>query len=221
MGPAAVAAVVSLVGSAAYALAVAQVWLPDHTGLAVAELVHHVSGDVMGLGYVCLFGWLAAVWGGRTRHGLVATVTAVGERSLTCYLLQSVLLAPLLSDWGRAWANACRPRRRPSSRSPCSARADGARSRSRCGGSPPVRGTTTGDDRRPWRRTRAAHPGLDPGPPAHERGYRTTWAASSSTDRMRADVVSEECATMTSSASAVRAKSVTYSATSTPVPTPV
>lgn len=97
---AAVAAAVSLVGSAPYALAVAQVWHPDHTGLVVAELVHHVSGDVMGLGYVCLFGWLAAVWGGRTRHGLVAAVTAVGERSLTCYLLQSVLFAPLLSDWG-------------------------------------------------------------------------------------------------------------------------
>ncbi|MBX9243868.1 DUF418 domain-containing protein [Actinotalea ferrariae] len=97
---AAVAAAVSLVGSAPYALAVAQVWHPDHTGLAVAELVHHVSGDVMGLGYVCLFGWLAAVWSGLPRRGPVAAVTAVGERSLTCYLLQSVMFAPLLSDWG-------------------------------------------------------------------------------------------------------------------------
>ncbi|NKY41248.1 DUF418 domain-containing protein [Cellulomonas septica] len=95
-----VAAAVSLVGSAPYALAVAQVWHPDHTALAVAELVHHVSGDVMGLGYVCLFGWLAAVWASRARHGLVTAVTAVGERSLTCYLLQSLLFAPLLSDWG-------------------------------------------------------------------------------------------------------------------------
>ncbi|MFC8190999.1 DUF418 domain-containing protein [Cellulomonas sp. NPDC057328] len=95
---AAAAATLSLVGSLPYALAVGQVWRPGHTPLALAELVHHIAGDVMGLGYVCLFGWLAAVWGGRT--GVVSAVTAVGERSLTCYLLQSVIFAPLLSDWG-------------------------------------------------------------------------------------------------------------------------
>jgi uncharacterized membrane protein YeiB len=94
------AAALSLVGSLPYALAVAQVWRPGHTPLALAELVHHVSGDVMGLGYVCLFGWVAAVWRGRAGRGVVSAVTAVGERSLTCYLLQSVVFAPLLSDWG-------------------------------------------------------------------------------------------------------------------------
>ena len=104
LGEVAVAATaLSLLGSLPYALAVGQVWRPSHTQLAVAELVHHVSGDVMGLGYVCLFGWLAAVWGGRARRGVASAVAAVGERSLTCYLLQSVLFAPLLSDWGLGW----------------------------------------------------------------------------------------------------------------------
>ncbi|WP_258725156.1 DUF418 domain-containing protein [Cellulomonas sp. NS3] len=94
------AAVVNLVGGLPYALAVAQVWRPGETTLGVAELVHHVAGDVMGLGYVCLFGWLAAVWGERARGGALAAVAATGERSLTAYLLQSVMFAPLLSAWG-------------------------------------------------------------------------------------------------------------------------
>ena len=94
------AAVVNVVGALPYALAVAHVWHPDGTLLGLAELAHHVSGDVMGLGYVCVFGWLAAIWGDRARGGAVSVVTAVGERSLTCYLLQSVLFAPLLSAWG-------------------------------------------------------------------------------------------------------------------------
>ena len=95
-----VAAAVSLVGSLPYALAVGQVWHPGETLLATTVLVHHISGDVMGLGYVCLFGWLAAVWGQRARRGVASAVTAVGERSLTSYLLQSAMFAPLLSDWG-------------------------------------------------------------------------------------------------------------------------
>ena len=34
--------------------------------------------------------------------GLPGALAAVGERSLTCYLLQSVMLAPLLAPWGLA-----------------------------------------------------------------------------------------------------------------------
>lgn len=94
------AVAVNVVGALPYSLAVARVWHPGDTSLAIAEVAHHVSGDVMGLGYVCLFGWLAAVWGDRARSGLVSSVAAVGERSLTCYLLQSALFAPLLSPWG-------------------------------------------------------------------------------------------------------------------------
>ncbi len=36
---------------------------------------------------------------GRPGTGAVGALAAVGERSLTCYLLQSVLLVPLLSPW--------------------------------------------------------------------------------------------------------------------------
>jgi uncharacterized membrane protein YeiB len=61
-----------------------------------------VSGLFGGLGYVALFGLIAHRIGARSRPlgvGAVA-VTAVGKRSLSCYLAQSVICAPLLAAWG-------------------------------------------------------------------------------------------------------------------------
>ncbi|WP_258724647.1 DUF418 domain-containing protein [Cellulomonas sp. NS3] len=96
-----VALVVNLVGNLPFALAVAQVWTPADGAVGlVVELAHYLSGVVMGLGYVCLFAWVAAVLRDRPRRGVVSAVAAVGERSLTSYLLQSVMFAPLLSAWG-------------------------------------------------------------------------------------------------------------------------
>ncbi|MFS0699646.1 DUF418 domain-containing protein [Cellulomonas sp. 179-A 4D5 NHS] len=94
------AAAVNLVLNLPYALATARVWTPDRTTATVLEVVHYLSGVVMGLGYVCLFAWVAAVLRDRPRRGVVSAVAAVGERSLTSYLLQSVMFAPLLSAWG-------------------------------------------------------------------------------------------------------------------------
>ncbi|QHT57669.1 DUF418 domain-containing protein [Cellulomonas sp. H30R-01] len=95
-----VALAVNVVGNLPWALVVGHVWEPSATVGGVLEIVHIASGVVMGLGYVCLFGWLAAVWHDRRDLPVVRAVTAVGERSLTSYLLQSVMLAPLLSAWG-------------------------------------------------------------------------------------------------------------------------
>lgn len=91
--------VVNLVGNLPYALGVAQVWHPDRATNGVLEIAHYLSGVVMGLAYVCLFAWVAAVWRDRSSR-VIEAVAAVGERSLTCYLLQSVMFAPLLSAWG-------------------------------------------------------------------------------------------------------------------------
>lgn len=93
----------NLVLNLPWALAVARVWVPGEGAELALSLAHEVSGFAMGLGYVCLFGWLAAVWHDRPRGLLLTGVTAVGERSLTCYLLQSVAFAPLLSAWGLGW----------------------------------------------------------------------------------------------------------------------
>ncbi|ADG73419.1 protein of unknown function DUF418 [Cellulomonas flavigena DSM 20109] len=98
-----VTGLVVLVAGVPHALTVAQVWEPGfHTG-RTAMLVHEVAGLAGGFAYVCLFGWLAAVWADRRRGPAVHAVVAVGQRSLTSYLLQSVMFAPLLSAWGLGW----------------------------------------------------------------------------------------------------------------------
>lgn len=62
--------------------------------------LHSVTGLAGGLGYAAAF----ALIGARVRHrgqGRVSwALAAVGKRSLTCYLAQSVLFAPVLNAWG-------------------------------------------------------------------------------------------------------------------------
>ncbi|RCK69085.1 DUF418 domain-containing protein [Desertihabitans brevis] len=80
----------------------------DHLGvLPVPDSVSWVfsvlqgsSGLAGGLGYVAVFGLLAARLRGHQPGPVVGAVTAVGKRSLSCYLAQSVLCAPLLAAWG-------------------------------------------------------------------------------------------------------------------------
>lgn len=61
--------------------------------------VSSLAGVAGGIGYAALIGLIAARLG--ERRGIIArAVTAVGKRSLTSYLLQSVLFAPLLAAWG-------------------------------------------------------------------------------------------------------------------------
>lgn len=96
-------AAANLVLNLPWALAVARVWEPSDGLLIVLVLGHELSGLAMGLGYICLFGWVAAVLRDRPRGVLLTGITAVGERSLTCYLAQSVAFAPLLSVWGLGW----------------------------------------------------------------------------------------------------------------------
>jgi uncharacterized protein len=86
-----------------HALTVGGYLHPDHPRQTVLNTLHTVSGWAAGLGYVCAFALLATrLQHSRrpTAHHLSTAVRAVGERSLTCYLLQSVVLAPLLCAWG-------------------------------------------------------------------------------------------------------------------------
>jgi uncharacterized protein len=89
-------------GGLSYALVVARVWEPGAVTSGVLAAVHAVTGTAMGVAYVCLFAlWAARLHERRApRRGAPAVLAAAGERSLTCYLLQSVVLAPLLSPWG-------------------------------------------------------------------------------------------------------------------------
>ncbi|TDQ52535.1 DUF418 domain-containing protein [Actinorugispora endophytica] len=67
----------------------------------VFSSVSSSTGLAAGIGYVALFGLIAHRLGERARGSLpVVAITAVGKRSLSCYLAQSVVCAPVLAAWG-------------------------------------------------------------------------------------------------------------------------
>lgn len=69
---------------------------------SVLESVHFTSGIFAGVGYAALFGLIAHHLRTDTaRRSLpVRGLAALGRRSLSGYLLQSVIYAPLLAAWG-------------------------------------------------------------------------------------------------------------------------
>ncbi|GMA30014.1 DUF418 domain-containing protein [Litorihabitans aurantiacus] len=75
--------------------------MPETADLGFVML-QTVTGMCAGLGYVALFGLLTVriQRRGRAPGRVVWALQAVGKRSLSCYLAQSVLVAPLLSAWG-------------------------------------------------------------------------------------------------------------------------
>lgn len=69
----------------------------DLVGLAMSW----PTGLAGGLGYVAVFALLAARMARRGSQGPVtAAVTAVGKRSLSCYLAHSLIMSPALAAWG-------------------------------------------------------------------------------------------------------------------------
>jgi uncharacterized membrane protein YeiB len=78
-------------------------WWGLPAGLDFAFLGLHTLGGLFGgLGYVAVFGLIAARLqsDGRRPGSIAGALQAVGKRSLTCYLAQSVLFAPVLCAWG-------------------------------------------------------------------------------------------------------------------------
>ena len=75
--------------------------IPEHVSW-VFSATQPVTGLLGGLGYIALFGLVsAALVRHRSTPGpLTRSVTAVGKRSLSAYLAQSVISAPLFSAWG-------------------------------------------------------------------------------------------------------------------------
>lgn len=64
------------------------------------ETLGGTVGAATGVGYVCGFALLAARWADRGRAGLPGVLAAVGERSLTAYLAQSVLFFTVVTGFG-------------------------------------------------------------------------------------------------------------------------
>ena len=97
---AAVGVPVGLLGGLPFALTVGGYWDPGTPVTSAVSVLHTATGVAAGVGYVALFGLWAARLRQQPRTRAVAALAATGERSLTCYLWQSLLLAPLLSAWG-------------------------------------------------------------------------------------------------------------------------
>jgi uncharacterized membrane protein YeiB len=101
---AAVGLAVGLLGAQPLALAAAQAWQdPPVAGSVLAAVLHTVTGFAAGLGYACLGGLVAvrlASRRGPVVSALVAALVATGQRSLTCYLAQSVVFVALLASYG-------------------------------------------------------------------------------------------------------------------------
>lgn len=88
-------------GGGAHALAYLGIWAVPEAAMFVWEPVQLATGLAGGLGYVALFGLLGRWLSSRGGVGVIGTaVTAVGKRSLSSYLAQSVLCAPILAAWG-------------------------------------------------------------------------------------------------------------------------
>lgn len=70
----------------------------DASADPLISAVHSVTGLACGLGYVAAFGVIAA--GITTTGSFTTALRSLGSRSLTFYLAQSLIFAPLMSAWG-------------------------------------------------------------------------------------------------------------------------
>jgi uncharacterized protein len=90
---------VGFVGALPAALAAAGFWQIDDSSTANAVLyLHTVTGVIAGVGYGASIAWWCQREQFRVSRG-VRVLRSVGERSLTCYLLQSLLMVPVLPAW--------------------------------------------------------------------------------------------------------------------------
>lgn len=95
-------AALGVTGGIPLAVAAAGWWDPAPAAEMVVSGVHAVTGIALGVAYVSLI----ALWVAGRRHreaparGPAAVIAAAGQRPLTCYLTQSVLIGLLASPWG-------------------------------------------------------------------------------------------------------------------------
>ncbi|MGH3788223.1 MAG: DUF418 domain-containing protein [Pseudonocardiaceae bacterium] len=99
------------VGGLPLALMAASWWpQPSTWEVALAGMVHTVTGYAGGIGYAAIAGLVAIRVGARVGERdrpapVVAALAACGQRSLTCYLLQSVAFVAVLAAYGGGLGN--------------------------------------------------------------------------------------------------------------------
>ena len=83
-------------------------WWPDPSVVAtvLAGVAHALTGYAGGVGYAAIAG-LIAIWARNRDHPVsaVAALAACGQRSMTCYLLQSVVFVAVLAAYGGGLGN--------------------------------------------------------------------------------------------------------------------
>ncbi|MCO5994641.1 DUF418 domain-containing protein [Actinoallomurus rhizosphaericola] len=91
---------ITFAGALPYALVTAGVLHLDTGTVGAMARVHDITGEYGGPGYVALFGLLALRLSGAPRgRALLGPVSALGQRSLSGYLFQSVAWLVLFSPW--------------------------------------------------------------------------------------------------------------------------
>ncbi|WP_174547529.1 DUF418 domain-containing protein [Nocardiopsis dassonvillei] len=94
---------VAVVGGLPQALVATELWVPEFVLKAGVGWLHVLTGYAGGFGYAALIALVAVRLGDR-RGPVVRALVATGQRSMTCYLLQSVgwivLFAPYALDLG-------------------------------------------------------------------------------------------------------------------------
>ncbi|MDN3240767.1 DUF418 domain-containing protein [Glycomyces tritici] len=87
-----------------------QLWHPDAPAAVAVYALHSITGLASGLGYAALIAVLCAALPGRPPGPVANALAACGQRSLTCYLLQSVaftaLFTPFFGDLGASLGDA-------------------------------------------------------------------------------------------------------------------
>ncbi|MEJ5913612.1 DUF418 domain-containing protein [Pseudokineococcus sp. 1T1Z-3] len=96
---------IGLLGGLPLVLASVQVIQVGAVADFLLAVLHAGTGLAQAVAAAALAGWVVAVrerraGGTWVPTGAWAALTAVGQRSLTCYLLQSVVMVPLLAPWG-------------------------------------------------------------------------------------------------------------------------
>ena len=94
-------------GGLPWALARAKWWNPPSEMVAVsAGVVQTLTGFAGGLGYAAIAGLIAIHVRHRGRTGpVISALAACGQRSMTCYLLQSVVFVAVLAAYGGGLGN--------------------------------------------------------------------------------------------------------------------
>jgi uncharacterized protein len=100
-----VAMAVNVVVSVPAALLDTEVWRPGHLVTTLVHTFCMTAGGIGGFGYICGFALLAVRWKDRGRTGLPGVLAAVGERSLTAYLSQSVVFFTVVTGFGLGMAS--------------------------------------------------------------------------------------------------------------------